>query len=309
MSKNESEASTTALSLPSPHTSIPSLETVTSSNTLIRSYYTKIDSVVFLRLFNVVAAQIKRDDEDFATYSIPFTSIFSKQDHGGNTYKFINKTIEQAMNVIINIPESNTRLAKYSLFGKCTLDTEKNLVEVSIHPDLKPYLLNLQSHFTQYQLEDFKKLSSTYSQRLFQLLSSWKGSTFWRVDIEKLHNMLDTSASMRKDFKQFRVYALEQAQKELLRGVHFYFRYEVEKLGRKVRFIIFYFEPEDEAKKQAKAKQEIEDLQKKSNKCFEGHMKKNQTCIPKKKSKTCGYCLSRGRRSTDQFRLWDEPGK
>lgn len=283
--------------------------TVTSSNTLIRSYYSDVHSVIFLRLFNLVASQIQRDDEDFQTYRVPFTAIIGENVTGGQYYKMINNITDEAMKVIVKIPESSERLIKYSLFSKCILDSRKNVIEVGIHPDLKPHLLKLKNHFTKIELKEFFRLPSLYSQRLFQLLSSWKSNEFWRVDIETLHHMICSSPSMRKDFKEFRVHALDRAEKDILSNTSLYFRYEVERAGRKAKYIIFYFEPESDATKEKRAQADINNLQKKSNKCFESHMKKNKTCIPKKKSKLCAFCLNRGRKSTGQFRLWDEPGQ
>lgn len=283
--------------------------TVTSSNALVRSYYSDITSVIFLRLFNLVASQIQRSDSDFHAYTVPFIALIGDHTTGGQYYKMINNISDEAMKVIIKIPESDERLVKYSLFSKCVIDKGKNVLEVSIHPDLKPHLLKLKNHFTRIQLKEFFNLPSIYSQRLFQLLSSWRSSPYWRVGIETLHDMIGSSPSMRKDFKEFRVHALERSQNDILSHTSLYFRYEIERQGRKAKFIIFYFEPEEDAVKQEKAEQEINDLQKKSNKCFESHMKKEGTCTPKKKSKKCMYCLNRGRKSVDQFRLWDEPEK
>lgn len=302
-----SVSSTKITPIPSPL--VLDILTVTSSNTLLRSYYSELNSVMIMRLFTVVAGQIKRDDEDFQAYHVPFTMLIGDHTTGGQYYKMINNITDDAMRVIVSCPESENRLAKYSLFNKCVLDSRENVLEVSIHPDLKPFLLNLKSHFTQIHLKEFLRLPSVYSQRLFQLLSSWRKQPYWRTSLDYLHNALCSSPSMRKDFKEFRVHALNRAQRDICNNTSLYFRYEIEKVGLKVKNIIFFFEPEDEAAKQEKVRQETQNLQSKSNKCFESLMKKNRECVPKKKSKVCIYCLSRGRKSLDQVQLWDEQAK
>lgn len=292
----ENQIQTIALS---PH----NMTLVTTSNVFLRSHFDEVNSVIFLRLFNLLASQIQQNDGAFQTYRVPFTAIIAENTTGGSYYKIINRIVEDSMKVIVNIPENKDRVTKYTLFSKCTLDSTQHCVEIAIHPDLLPHMLNLKNHFTRYQLEDFLRLSSVYSQRLFQILASWYKSPFWRVDIEDLHDMVNSAPSMRKDFKQFRVRALDTAMKEIESHTKLYFRYEVEKVMRKVKYITFYFAPEDEESIAQKAAKAAAELQKKSDQCFEKFLKKQIECSPKKRSKKCAYCLSHGEKATGQLLL------
>lgn len=279
---------------------------VTTSNAFLRSHYHDLDSVMFLRLFNIVIAQIKRTDKDFNVYKVPFTSIIANKTRGGTYYKMINSLASDALKVQVDIPEGVDRISKYPIFSKCTLDAKENVLEVHIHPDLKSHFILLKNHFTQYYLEEFIRLPSVYSQRIYQLLYSWKDRTFWRVSLDTLHQSLCSSPSMRKDFKEFRVKALEQAHKDILRETSLYFRWDAEKTGRKVTHITFYFERlSDESEAELK-KNDHATMQKKTNKCYEKHQTADTICSPKKNSRLCKFCLERGRMSTKQERLFDD---
>lgn len=277
---------------------------VTSSNAFLRAHIQELNSVLFLRLFNCVAAQIQRGYGDFKTYVVPFTSLIPEGAIGGTYYKMINNLADEALKVRIDILESENRISKYSIISKCTLDSSTNTIEVNIHPDLKPHFIQLKTHFTQYQLKEFLKLSSMYSQRIYQILISWKGQSFWRVPIAELHMMLNSSMSMRKDFKEFRVKALEQAEKELLAETSLYFRWEAERVGRKVTHIVFYFEPQSDGSKAETQRHERIKLQSKSNACYEKHLIAGRECTPKRRSRICDFCKEQGRMSGKQERLF-----
>lgn len=277
---------------------------VTTSNAFLRSHYHELDSVMFLRLFSIVISQIKRTDKDFAVYKVPFTHIIGQKAAGGTYYKMINTLASDALKVQVDIPESLDRISKYPIFSKCTLDAKDNILEVHIHPDLKSHFMHLKNHFTQYYLDEFMRLPSIYSQRIYQLLYSWKDRPFWRVSLEELHKTICSSPSMRKDFKEFRIKALEQAHKDILHETTLYFRWEPEKTGRRVTHITFYFDHLSEESEAELKKIKHASMQKKTNKCYEKHQKKETICNPKKNSQICKFCCDKGRMSTKQSKLF-----
>jgi plasmid replication initiation protein len=131
---------------------------------------------------------------------------------------------------------------KYNVFSRCRYRREEGILELGFHPDLKPHYLNLQGLFTEYNLLDYLLLPSIYSQRIFEILSSWADKPYVEISLHDLHNMLDTPASLRADFRNFRIRVLEKAHKDITgKTKSLYYNWEPIKNGRSVIAIKFHF--------------------------------------------------------------------
>lgn len=271
---------------------------VTKSNALARAEIQTIDSVLFGRLLNIFIAQIKREDEDFHDYKIPMVELMSNT-RGGQYYDSIEKQAEKWLDIKVTMQIDPYNIYKYVLFNKIHINRKDNTININIHRDLKPHLLQLKDHFTQFSLLEYLRLSTVRAQKLFELLSSWRNQEFFKIKIEDFHNIFDSEAYLRANFKEFRKKVLEIAHKEILQCTSLYFRWETETRGRgqKVIAVIFYFTELTEEEKAAQKIKEMSLLQKKSNKCYERHTLSENECTPKKKSQICEYCLERGRMS------------
>lgn len=212
---------------------------VTKSNDLARGQIDKTDSVLFGRLVNTVISQIKRNDEDFKDYSVHVSDLMPG--HGGGTYyEAINKQFDLWLKVAITI-HGNNSVTKYPIFSKIKLDKTINVITVNIHKDLKPFLLQLKENFTQYSLQEYMRLPTIKTQRLFEFLSSWKNKPQIQINIEQLHDILDSEQYIRKDFKMLRIRVLEPAQQHILKNSELSFDWIAVKVGRKVESVVFTF--------------------------------------------------------------------
>lgn len=115
------------------------------------------------------------------------------------------------------------------------------MIEAKFNPEMKSFLLQLQDHYTLYNIIEFKLLSTGYSQRLYELLKSWSSKNTFTIDIAQLHKILLTSDSAKKNFGEFRRSILEPAQKEIIKKTGIRFEWEAIKKGRSVSEILFVF--------------------------------------------------------------------
>lgn len=72
-------------------------------------------------------------------------------------------------------PKKNV-IERINWIEKSTYHPGEGWVEVALTPSILPYLVELKTHFTQYQLEQIAGLRSIYSWRLFEYLTSWSDS-------------------------------------------------------------------------------------------------------------------------------------
>jgi hypothetical protein len=84
-------------------------------------------------------------------------------------------------------------------------------------------------------------LSSIYAQKIFMLLKSWSGVGEFKISIPELHDLLDAPESLRANFKNFRIFALEPSVKQINEKTSVKYTWEAIKSGRKVTEIRFTF--------------------------------------------------------------------
>jgi len=119
-------------------------------------------------------------------------------------------------------------------------------IAVNFTPEIMPLLVALQKHFTTYHLSQAAALRSTYSWRLFENIKSHQSLNEWRVDLERFHKVMETTASHRANFAQLRKWVLIPACREIAEKCGVVIKWQPEKRGRKVVGLYFTFDFEGE---------------------------------------------------------------
>lgn len=265
-------------------------EMVKKSNALARARWSA-ESVLEPRLVALLASKINATDKDFQTYEIHVSELSNKS-LGGNDYKELAAAVDKTMSRVITIYDDNG-WTKYNVFSRCRFRRSDGVLELGFHPDLIPHYLQLKKNFAQYNLFEYLTLPSIYSQRIFEYLKSWDDCPETTIQLNDLHELLDTPASFRKDFRNFRLRVLEKSHKDIHGKTALAFEWEPIKQGRTVVAIRFVFSV---GKKTVvmKEKQQIniDEQCKMNNKlvidalaCY-----KTGKCAYKAKSKVCIYC-------------------
>jgi len=267
-------------------------EIVKKSNALARARWSA-ESVWEPRLVALLASKVRQDDTDFQVYEIPVSEII-RESSGGKDYREIEDVVDRVMSRVLTIRDDDGKgWTKYNVFSRCRYRPKEAVLELGFHPDLRPHYLNLQKNFAQYNLLDYLRLPSIYSQRIFEFLKSWDDRAETTIEINELYDMIDAPASFRKDFRNFRLRVLEKAYKDIHKLTPLEYEWEPIKKGRAVSAIRFVFSG---AKKNivAKKNKAISD-QKQSqdnNKYFKAAVEcqKSGKCDYKSKSKVCTIC-------------------
>ena len=231
-------------------------ELVKKSNEFVRSRL-KLDSATAGKIFTSIIACIRPEDKDFKDYHIPASALFQPGDKGGRSYSLIRKALKTITSYVVEMDLSEgiePDYVMYPLFAKALY--KNGIITAQVHPDLKPHFINL-ARFTQCNLLDYLVLSSTYSQRLFEILNSYeKTCPAIKISLEQLHFMLDVTESLKQDFAQFRRRVLEQAHKEITQKTRLEYEWAPIKQGRTVVSIHFIFSKKvlEERKKEEQQK-------------------------------------------------------
>ncbi|MBL4753806.1 MAG: replication initiation protein [Flavobacteriales bacterium] len=151
-------------------------------------------SIYAKRIMSMVMAQIKRDDDGLRPYyQFHITDIISTDSERSSYYGAIKKAFDELTDLKWLIEDLGTkRFAYRHLLNtsdiKCGY-TNGNITVV-LNPILEPYFIAL-SHYTTYQLKWYMRFSSWYSMRLFELLSAFKDTGIWEVDIDEYRKLMD----------------------------------------------------------------------------------------------------------------------
>lgn len=276
-------------------------ELVKKSNEFVRSRL-KLDSATAGKIFTSIIACIRSEDKDFKDYQIPASALFQPGDKGGRSYSLIRKALKTITSYVVEMDLSEGAEPDYVMYPLFAKALYKNgIITAQVHPDLKPHFINL-AKFTQYNLLDYLVLSSTYSQRLFEILNSYeKTCPAVNVSLDQLHFMLDTTESLKQDFAQFRRRVLEQAHKEITQKTRLKYEWIPIKQGRTVVSIHFIFSKKALEERKKEEQQKCSQQQRKYIKpALDCAKEMRQDFVegkcPKEKKKTikCRMCKSMG---------------
>jgi len=132
-------------------------------------------------------------------------------------------------------------MAQMRWVGAVKYQKGEGWVELSWWPDLLRHLVNLQSQFTTYQLQQASALRSRYSWKLLELLMRFKSTGHAKYNIEDFCISMDATEKQASDFAAIRRKIIEPAVKELQEKDDWLIQWIPVKSGRKVVSINFSF--------------------------------------------------------------------
>jgi C4-type Zn-finger protein len=143
--------------------------------------------------------------------------------------------------VDINEDAENIFSDTVHVFRRITI-SKKGLIIFKIEEDIKPYIFNLTSNFTQYYFENIARLKSSFSIRIYELLKQYEKIGNIKITVESLRHFLNIDDIKYKLYGDFKRKTILVAQAELKEKTDVYFEFEEKKIGNKVieiNFIIF----------------------------------------------------------------------
>ena len=183
---------------------------IKKSNNLVESRY-KFD-IWETRFFLSVLAHIQKEHIDFKTYRIRYKDVIKTFGlKSGDAYaslreaakSLIRKTVRTSYSVngVAREQERNL-ISAIDYMSEGQVGTENHeYIDVVVHDEMKPFLLQLSKNFTAYDLRNVAQLG-VYSIRLYELLKQYEsiGSRTLEVDEMKKMFELDTEYPKYNDF-------------------------------------------------------------------------------------------------------------
>lgn len=202
------------------------------------------------RLMCWLASQVKSTDEDFKEHELSIKEFASFLDvKGDHLYKALDTITTKLMRKIITIRSLKKKgFIKAALLGGVEYCEGQGIINLSFHPYLKPYMLQLKECFTQIKLGDVLGLKSVHSIRIYELLKQYETIGQREMTLKELRECCGINDNQYKKFNDFKKDVLERAKKEINNKTDISINYQEIKTSRKITSIIFFINKNIEKK-------------------------------------------------------------
>ena len=193
--------------------------------------------------------QIARDDTTFDTVTLSVAEFarLTGAENNGRIYDHLEAVTKSLLRSIveIRINDGDRRRVAFQWLSRCVYREGQGTVELRFHGELKPYLLELKSRFTQIRLDQFFKFRSGYTIRFFERIEMMcgLGRMVFDLPLSELRDWLGIEADGYTKISAFRAYVLDVAQKELDEKSDWSFSYLPMKTGRTITGFEFTLRP------------------------------------------------------------------
>jgi hypothetical protein len=193
---------------------------IRKSNELIEARY-KL-TLAEQRLVLLVASEISPDDMDFKQYKISvadFAKMFELESCN-SLYEKVQNAANSLVGKTLQLSTDDTICEMTTWLSYVKYVKGSGLIHLEFHRSLKPYLLQLKSHYTQYDMNQVIDFTSQYSIRFYELLKmdafKAKDGRFVKAfEMEHLRLILGLEEKDYPFFKDFRKRVIDTAIKEI----------------------------------------------------------------------------------------------
>lgn len=214
------------------------------SNDVIKGkQYTTLQQARFIRL---MVSQIVKQDQELKKYVCriqDFAEFFGISPQ--NLYVEVDKLTTDLLKAQVHIGTGNPKQPweKINWFNCAKYDGQGSIT-LCLSEQIRPYVLELNKWYTQYQLKYVKKINSFYGIRLYEILKcddnkSRETKDNFTYSIEKLREMLGCEKTNKK-ISDLKRKVVEKAVEEINKNTDYLVEVEYIKTGRKITHVKFY---------------------------------------------------------------------
>ena len=227
---------------------------VVKSNSLIEARYRL--SLQEMHVIYWLLTQIKLKDEDFKAHKlniVEFANMVGVKSE--NQYKELRKVTKRLIQRAMEIYHPDTQeYVQFSWLSSARYQLKQGCVLLKFDPELKPYLLQLKSHFTKIDIVDTLSLKSIYAVRVFELLLQYISIGLRKISLHDLRAYCGIEDQEYKLFADLKRKVIEKAKTEINTKTEYDINYTEIKESRKVVAIEWTIEKKNVVTEQRRKK-------------------------------------------------------
>lgn len=220
---------------------------VVKANDLVRAKanWTRLEH----RVVGMMISQLDKKDEAFAPQKIYIKDLMelSGTEYGAlyeRAEAICSKLLKQEVYIRDEV-DGKRRYRGYSPIVMCEYVEGDGCIVAQFNEAMKPFLLQLKKRFTMYRLQNFMRLTSQHSMRMYELLKMRSDLRHLRITIEEFRAILSCEHSYSR-FSDFKRKVIDKSQEEIADKTDISFKYQVERQGQTPTHIRFIIEDENE---------------------------------------------------------------
>lgn len=201
------------------------------------------------KLIRAAIMQIVLEDAELKPYIISIKGISELLGVSeSNLYRDIDNITDDIIKnpvYIRQVHNQQIKWVKIPWVSRCEYNSDAG-VAIKLNDDLKPFLIRLKEHYTQYTLDNILCMKSVYAIRIFELLQGRimtrllpKEGQYIEISLQELRQCCDCEEKYHR-FTHFKDRVLEPAKKEINELTMFRVKYEYIKTGKSVTAIRFH---------------------------------------------------------------------
>ena len=216
---------------------------VVKDNALVSaSYYLSLVEQRLILLGIVEARNNQSQDNEFIIHVNSYISAFNVDDSTAYlTIKEACKRLRGRYFTYQKLVNDNLEQTESNWVQSVSYAINSSYVKIKFTDDVMPLITNLERHFTSYQLEQVKDLTSIYSIRLYELLISWKQKKKVELSLAELRLKLGIEPDEYKAMNNFKAKVLDLAVSQINEHTDITVKYEQVKTGRQITGFTFTF--------------------------------------------------------------------
>ena len=206
------------------------------------------------KLIRAAIMQIAKEDKELKPYIITISELAKLLNvTKSNIYRDIDSITDDILNNPVYVREEtcnrgnkNVRWIKMPWVTRCEYHSDVGIA-LKLNDELRPLLLNLQDHYTQYALDEILVMKSVYAIRLYELLQSKimsrvlpKAGTNIELSIETIKECCGCEGKSYNIFSNLRNRVIDIGVKEINKKTLFTVSYDYVKKGKTVIGLIFH---------------------------------------------------------------------
>lgn len=212
--------------------------TVQANDFIQKASYKNFDTVD-IKIFKTILGKINHNETLFKDfYIIDYEDLDEVNIDKKNRFAIVTKSLKKLANYYVQLEEGNSTVEVGLIQNKFKYEKNSSKIVVSVHEDLKPFLLDLSVKYTKYGIANLAQLKNVYSIKLFELLKSFQALGYYETTIANLRKSLEIPEDNYKMYADLKKKVIEKAQREIS-STTIYFDFKEEKIGKKVERIIF----------------------------------------------------------------------
>lgn len=213
---------------------------VVKGNDLIqRSRYSL--SLMEMKAILFMISKIKPADTEAHEYTFnikDFCAVCNLAQDTGTYKHYMLNLLDRLGEKVITIELGQGKILKAHWYSSCIVDENIGEIKFVFDKNIAPYLFELKSFYTQYNLEYVLPMKSKYGIRLYEFLKSIKSKHYrQRFSIDEIRERIDCYSY--PEYREFRRNVIEPALKEINAYTDLRVKYEAIKQGRFFKFIEF----------------------------------------------------------------------